>query len=727
MLRPVPMVSTIPLRLLILGVLCLIPTAATAAEDGYDLWLRYRPIRAPVRATAVVEESHRPILDAAASELRRGLGGLLGKAPGYALGDGAILIGTPNSSSLIAALRLPLRAAGAEGYCLKSARVQGHPTTVIAANRDIGVLYGAFAYLRLLQTRSLPHQLDTCDAPRIAIRMLDHWDNLDGTIERGYAGPSLWNWDLLPAVDPRLIDYAKANASVGINGAVLNNPNANAQILTSAYLRKIAAIADAFRPYGIRVYLSARFSAPKEIGGLPTADPLDPNVRAWWRAKSDEIYRLIPDFGGFLVKANSEGQPGPQAYGRTHAAGANMLGQALAPHRGIVLWRAFVYSAAKEDRAKQAYDEFRPLDGKFLPNVIVQVKNGPIDFQPREPFHPLFGRMPRTNVAMEVQLTREYLGQGSGIVFLAPMWSEALRADTCSPRCGTPVRGTIKAIAGVSNAGGDRNWTGNHFDQANWYAFGRLAWNPAQSPSSIAEEWTRMTWGNDPRLIRPIVSIMLGSRGAAVDSMTPLGLAHQMATDHHYGPGPWICDLAQPSWNPCYYNRADSRGLGFDRTASGSDAISQYAPRIGGCFADLNCVSDAGLLWFHHVPWTYRMRTGRSLWDELIAHYDRGVATVNANRREWSLLRPLVDAPRHAAVAAALDRQAIESKWWRDASIAYWQSLSKLPLPPGHSAPRHPLSWYQAIQFETVPGYLAPRSGHEPTCVPPRGGPPCAL
>jgi alpha-glucuronidase len=720
------MVSTLALRLSLLALLALVPAAASA-EDGYDLWIRYRPVGANLGAPAVVQDSHSATLDAAAADLRRGLAVLLGHHAGRTVTQGTILIGTRTSSPLIASLDLRLDAAGADGYCLTTRRVGASPATVIAANSDIGVLYGAFAYLRFLQTRTLPRQLDLCDAPRIAIRMLDHWDNLDGTVERGYAGPSLWDWSKLPAIDPRLIDYARANASIGINGAVLNNPNANAQILTPAYLRKVAAIADAWRPYGIRVYLSARFSAPKEIGGLATADPLDPAVRAWWRAKADEIYRLIPDFGGFLAKANSEGQPGPQAYGRTHADGANMLGEALVPHHGVVLWRAFVYSATREDRAKQAYDEFTPLDGKFLPNVIVQVKNGPIDFQPREPFHPLFGQMPHTNVAMEVQLTREYLGQRGGIVFLAPMWSEALGADTCSPRCGTPVRNTISAIAGVSNVGSSRNWTGNHFDQANWYAFGRLAWNPAQSPSSIAEEWTRMTWGSDPRLVRPVVSIMLNSREAAVDAMNPLGLAHQMATDHHYGPGPWVCDLAQPSWNPCYYSRADSRGIGFDRTASGSNAAAQYAPAVGGCLADLKCVSDRYLLWFHHLPWTYRMRLGRSLWHELVAHYDRGVAGVNANRREWARLRPLVDAPRHAAVAAALDRQVIESKWWRDASIAYWQSLSHLPMPRGHSAPAHPLSWYQAIHFDTVPGYLAPGTGRELSCVPPQGGPPCAL
>ena len=726
------MLSTTHRHLLLFALLLFAPNAASA-EDGSDLWLRYRLVETPARAqyskraTAIVQQSHRPILRAASDELRRGLDGLLGRTTAGGLRNGAIILGTPRSSPLIAGLALSLKSAGNEGYCLTSATIKGHPTTVIAANRDVGVLYGVFAYLRLIQTRSLSSRLAICDAPALPLRMLDHWYNLDGTVERGYAGPSLWNWEELPTIDPRLIDYARASASVGINGAVINNVNADSRSLTRDYLLKTAALAEAWRPYGIRVYLAARFSAPKDIGGLSTADPLDPRVRAWWRSKSDEIYRLIPDFGGFLVKAGSEGQPGPQTYGRTHADGANMLADALAPHRGIILWRAFVYASGGDDRAKQAYDEFEPLDGQFRPNVIVQVKNGPIDFQPREPFHPLFGRMRRTNLAMEVQLTREYLGQGSGIVFLAPMWSESLNADTCSQRCKTPVRATIKAMAGVSNVGRERDWTGNQFDQSNWYAFGRLSWNPGISPATIAGEWVRMTWGNDPHLVQPVARMMLSSREAMVDAMTPLGLAHQMATDHHYGPGPWVCDLAQPSWNPCYYNRADAIGIGFDRTTSGSDAIAQYAPRVRNCFADLNCVSDDYLLWFHHVRWTYRMRSGRSLWDELVAHYDEGVAAVAGMKDEWHRLEPLVDGERHAEVASSLDRQHVEVQWWRDASIAYWQSLSKLKLPNGSSPPPHSLSWYRAIHFDTVPGFIGPGIGHQSSCVPTRGGPPCAL
>jgi alpha-glucuronidase len=705
---------------LLIGMLLAFAPAAAAAEDGYDLWLRYRPVEAQwqaaysSRATAIVQETHSPTLDSAAGELRRGIAGVLGRAPENRMMDGAIILTRGRS--------------GEHGYCLTSARIGGHPVTRIEANSDLGVLYGAFAFLRLIQTRALPRRLDICDAPQIALRILDHWDNLDGTVERGYAGRSLWDWDRLPAIHPRLIDYARANASIGINGAVLNNVNADARILTTEYLRKVAAIADPWRPYGIRVYLSARFSAPIEIGGLPTADPLDPRVRAWWRAKADEIYRFVPDFGGFLVKANSEGQPGPQSYGRTHADGANMLAQALAPHGGTVLWRAFVYSGgAQEDRARQAYDEFKPLDGKYAPNLIVQVKNGPIDFQPREPFHPLFGTMNRTRLAMEVQITKEYLGESTHLAYLGTMWSEVLCSRTARPRPASRVPDSLSAIAGVANIGSDRDWSGSDFDQANWYAFGRLAWSPSADPARIAEEWTRMTWGNDPRLVRTIVPMMMESRQAAVDYRTPVGLAHQMASDHHYGPGPWVSDQPAPLWNPTYYNRADAGGIGFDRTASGSNAVAQYAPEIGACLASLKCVSDDDLLWFHHLPWTYRMRSGRTLWEELVRRYGRGLGTVRSMKVEWRSLAPFVDSERHAAVSAKLDRQSIEAKWWRDASVAYFQSVSHLPLPTGAAPPPHGLAWYKAIHFDTVPGFLTPGTGHQPSCVPPEGGPPCAL
>jgi alpha-glucuronidase len=642
---------------------------------------------------------------------------MLGGKPGARLQDGAIVLEIRAAAGL-----------GAEGFVIRSGRLHGHPVTVIAANRDIGLLYAAFAFLRRMQAHEHIDNLDIRDAPAIPLRMLDHWDNLDGTVERGYAGPSLWNWQQLPAIDRRMIDYARANASIGVNGIVLNNVNADARILAPDYLRKVAALAGAWRPYGIRVYLSARFSAPIDLGHLPTADPADPRVSAWWRSKADEIYSLIPDFGGFLVKANSEGQPGPQAYGRSHADGANMLADALAPHGGTVIWRAFVYSGASgDDRAKQAFAEFKPLDGKFRANVILQVKNGPIDFQPREPFHPLFGAMPATRLAMEVQLTKEYLGESTHLAWLGTMWSEALGSRTARPRPTSTVEDSLSAIAGVANIGSDRDWSGSDFDQANWYAFGRFAWNPAADPREIAEEWARMTWGNDPRVVAQVVRMMMKSREAVVDYMTPLGLAHQMASGHHYGPGPWIDDQPAALWNPTYYNRADASGIGFDRTASGSDAVAQYSPEVERCLADLGCVPDEYLLWFHHLPWTYRMRSGRSLWDELIASYGRGLAAVASMRADWKSLAPLVDPARHAAVAAKLDRQHDEARWWRDASVAYWQSLSRLPLPAGERPPAHDLSWYKAIHFDTVPGFLAPGSGRQLSCVPPPGGPPCAL
>lgn len=711
----------IPLLLLLLSAAGLAPARA---EDGYDLWLRYRPVETASRdqyargATALVQEGSSPTLDAAAAELRRGIEEMLQRPlPRSATAsDGAIIIGTPRSSPLVARLRLPLDRLGAEGFLVRSVTVDGRRAIVVAANSDVGVLYGAFRFLRLLQTRQSLERLDIADAPRVQRRLLNHWDNLDRSVERGYAGLSLWDWQKLPTFrDPRYVDYARANASIGINGTVLNNVNSNADILTAPFLARVAALADTFRPYGIRVYLSARFNAPMAIGGLPTADPLDPRVRAWWRAKADEIYRLIPDFGGFLVKANSEGQPGPQDYGRDHAEGANMLAEALAPHGGIVMWRAFVYSPAPgSDRAAQAYDEFQPLDGRFHPNVIVQVKNGPIDFQPREPFHPLFGAMPRTPLGMEFQITKEYLGFATHLAYLGTMWEEVLGADTHALGQGSTVARVVDGslhgyrhslVAGVANIGNDRNWSGSQFDQANWYAFGRFAWDPHASAGDIAEEWARLAWGNDERVVRTVTAIMMGSREAVVDYMTPLGLHHLMATGHHYGPGPWVADLERPDWNPTYYHRADSNGIGFDRTRSGTNSVSLYAAPVAALFSDLSRVPEEYLLWFHHVPWDHRLASGRTVWDELVARYSRGVGAVEQMQRDWASLASLVDPQRHGEVTAFLAIQHDEAQWWRDASIAYLQSLSRRPLPPGHAAPAHSLEHYRAISHPYAPGH----------------------
>lgn len=593
---------------------------------------------------------------------------------------------------------------GREGFLVRTVTIAGRPTIVVTANTGAGVLYGTFALIREIQ---LGHRLDTLNirsAPRYPLRLLDHWDSLDRSVERGYAGQSLWDWQRLPEPDGRYTDYARANASIGINGAVLNNVNADPKILTPEYLAKVKALADVFRPWAMRVYLSVRFTSPMTLGGLKTADPLDPAVRAWWHAKADEIYRLIPDFGGFLVKANSEGQPGPQDYHRTHADGANMIAEALRPHGGVVLWRAFVYSSTNEDRAKQAYDEFRPLDGKFASNVILQVKNGPIDFQPREPFHPLFGAMPRTRVAMEAQVTKEYLGFNTHLAYLGTMWEEVLRSRTARPLPNSTVASTIQAMAGVANTGTDRNWSGSEFAQANWYAFGRLAWNPSASARTIAEEWAGMTWGNDPQVVQTIVGMMMGSREAVVNYMTPLGLAHLMGTNHHYGPAPWVHDLDRPEWNPVYYHRADSTGIGFDRTITGSNAVAQYAPPVAAIFSDTRRTPDKFLLWFHHLSWDFRMRSGDTLWNQIVRHYDEGVAEVRAMRTTWASLKDRIDDERFREVERNLATQEQEAQWWRDASVAYFQSISKRPLPAGAAPPQHPLSYYEGLRFTNVPG-----------------------
>ena len=690
------------IRALIAALFLLALAGPAKAEDGYRLWLRYDPLPAEVRqhfapsVTEIVVQSNGAIARSASSELQHGLSGLLAKPI-------PVRQSVDRSGAIVAELKKA--GLGSEGFTIRSTRVSGHRATVITASDERGLLYGAFALLRRVQTEQPIDQLDLRDRPRLALRMLDHWDNLNGSVERGYAGRSLWDWRTLPDwKDPRYTDYARADASIGINGVVLNNVNAEADILTGPYLKKVKALADIFRPWGIRVYLSARFSAPIDIGGLKTADPLDPAVRAWWKAKSDEIYAQIPDFGGFLVKANSEGEPGPQDYHRTHADGANMLAEALRPHGGIVLWRAFVYSSMNEDRAKQAYDEFQPLDGKFADNVIVQIKNGPIDFQPREPFHPLFGAMPHTKLAMEAQITKEYLGFNTHLAYLGTMWEEVLKSRTWRPQPSSRVKDSISAMAGVANTGSSRSWSGSQFDQANWYAFGRLAWDPQASAQSIAEEWTRMTWGNDQRIVKTVVPMMMGSRQAVVDYMTPLGLAHLMGTDHHYGPAPWVSDLQRPEWNPVYYHRADANGIGFERTMEGSNALSQYATEVQLGFVDVDNLDF--LLWFQHVPWDQKIElTGRTVWEELVWRYDHGLDEVRAMRRHWETLRGSVDEQRFAEVSAYLAIQEREAKWWRDACIAYFESVSHRPLPAGVAPPEHPLFYYEALRFPYAPAH----------------------
>ncbi|WP_396594459.1 alpha-glucuronidase family glycosyl hydrolase [Brevundimonas sp. R86498] len=692
------------------------------AEDGYDLWLRYPPLAEGARraalplATRIVVEGEDDSLRVAGEELTRGIGGLLQTTPPVApqVSAGAIVLGLA-SSPRIEALDLPLSDLGPEGYLIRSVRMEGQSVTVIAANTGPGVLYGAFEWLRRMQVGEPLTDLDVRSTPALRLRVLNHWDNLNRTVERGYAGQSIWDWHTLPGfTQTRYVDYARANASIGINGAVLNNVNANALSLTGPYIAKAAALADVFRPYGVRVYLSARFSAPVEIGGLPNADPLNPEVAAWWRAKADEIYAAIPDFGGFLVKANSEGQPGPQDYGRTHADGANMLADAVAPHGGVVMWRAFVYSAENTtDRARQAYEEFVPLDGTFRDNVLVQVKNGPIDFQPREPFHPLFGAMPRTPLMMEFQITKEYLGFATHLAYLGTMYEETLQSVTDRPVAGSTVADVVDGsaeghgltgMAGVANIGSDRNWSGSHFDQANWYVFGRMAWDPRADAGPIARDWAKRTFTPDPEFAEPVVEMMMGSREAVVDYMTPLGLHHLMATGHHYGPGPWVDDLARPEWNPAYYHRADATGIGFDRTASGSNAVAQYAPTVAARFADPDRIDERDLLWFHHVAWDRPMRSGRTLWDELVVTYGRGVSTVGDMRRTWAGLEAHVDARRFDEVSQFLAIQEQEAKWWRDASVSYFRTFADRRLPAGEPEPEHDLDHYRGLSFPFAPG-----------------------
>ncbi len=694
---------------------------AARSEDGYRLWLRYDPLPKQTiasylpRLAYVVVLGKSATLDAIRKELLTGCAGLLGSAVPTSADvdrDGALVVGTPKSSTLIKTLGWgpQLDEVGPEGFCIRTARLRGHSATVIASNGEVGALYGTFEFLRLMQNLQPITDLDVSQKPRLHLRVLDHWDNLDGTIERGYAGRSLWEWKNLPEnVDPRLTDYARANASLGINGAVLNNVNANSKSLSPEYLGKSAAIASAFRPYGIRIYLTARFSAPIDLDGLKTADPLDPQVAEWWKQKANEIYGFIPDFGGFLVKADSEGQPGPLTYNRNHVDGANMLAAALAPHNGVVFWRAFVYDMKPGyDRAGAAYESLKPFDGRFAKNVLLQVKNGPIDFQPREPFHPLFGAMPKTQLIPEFQITQEYLGFSNHLVFLAQMWREVLDSDTYSAGKGSTVSkiidGTLykqpmTGIAGVANTGSDRNWTGHHFAQANWYAFGRLAWNPDLAARQIAEEWVRMTLTHDQKALEAIVQILLGSYDAVVDYMTPLGLHHIMWGGHHYGPAPWWDKEKRADWNPVYYHRADQFGLGFDRTATGSNTVSQYNPPVRDSFANLDACPEKFLLWFHHVPWDYRMRSGLTMWDELAAHYQRGVNWVRATEKQWSVIAGEIDSKRHADVAKKLKIQERDASWWRDAVLLYFQTFSKRPLPKGVEKPQKTLEEYKATSL----------------------------
>jgi alpha-glucuronidase len=703
------------------------------AEDGYNLWLRYNKIdngnlllQYSSRISGIQFNIPTSTLKVAKEELEIGLQGLLAKKIPDQINivNGSIIAGTPSSSAFISASfkNEELSDLGKEGFIIRSAKSYTKNITIITANTDVGVLYGVFHFLRLLQTHQNIQQLSITSAPKIQNRILDHWDNLNRTVERGYAGISIWNWHHLPDyIDQRYIDYARANASIGINGTVLTNVNANALVLTKDYLVKAAALANVFRNYGIKVYLTAKFSAPIEIGGLKTADPLNADVQNWWKQKVAEICQYIPDFGGFLVKANSEGQPGPQNYGRTHADGANMLADALAPYNGIVMWRAFVYSnETPDDRFKQAYNEFKPLDGKFRKNVLVQVKNGPIDFQPREPFHPLFGAMPQTPLMMEFQLTQEYLGQGTHLVYEAPLFKETLDADTyangkdlTAGQAGSTVAKvvdgslnnfSVTGMAGVANIGNERNWTNHPFGQANWYAFGRLAWDHDLTSTQIADEWIKQTFSNNQNFVDGVKKIMLASREAVVNYMTPLGLHHIMGYGHHYGPAPWYNKAPRADWNPVYFHKADSAGIGFDRTPTGSNALAQYSTEVSRQWDELNTCDENYLLWFHHVSWNHKMRSGRTLWQELCFKYYSGVDSVRWMQQQWNNVKNNIDKERFQQVKMFLAIQEKEAVWWRNACLLYFQTFSKMPLPAGYEKPDHTLEYYEGLRFPYAPG-----------------------
>ncbi|MDI3320589.1 alpha-glucuronidase [Pinibacter soli] len=665
----------------------LLATLTLRAQDGHSLWLQHKT----PKSVTIICAKKSPTLSIAIQELKEGW---QGKA------DATVTLTIPKNKTI-----------GFDGFKLTE--------NTIEANSDNGILYGVYELLRRQQTQeAITGEVNN---PSYEMRILNHWDNPDGSVERGYAGNSIFwrNNDALVVTeqDKKLWqEYARANASIGINGTVLNNVNASPLILTADYLNRVKAIAEVLRPYGIKVYLSVKFSSPALLAKLKTSDPLNTEVIEWWKAKVKEIYSIIPDFGGLLVKASSEGQPGPQDFGRTHADGANMLADALKPFGGIVMWRAFVYSPNDKDRAKQAYNEFIPLDGKFRDNVIIQVKNGPIDFQPREPFSALFGAMKNTSVMPEFQITQEYLGHAIHLVFLSPMWEECLQSDTYQEGEGSTVArctdGSIfkqkhTAIAGVANIGLDSNWCGNDFAQANWYAFGRLAWNVNLKSQQIADEWLKLTfynaasnetsatnyateWANN--FLLPVRQMMLDSREAAVNYMTPLGLHHIMAANEHYGPQPWWAPKDwRPDWTPPYYHQASKDGIGFNRTTTGSDAVGQYHEPLASQLNNPKNCPEKFLLWFHHLPWNYSMKNGRTLWDELCYRYDSGVQQVRSFQKTWDKAQPYVDSVRFIAVQQNLRMQCRNAILWKDACLLYFQQFSQMPIPFHIERPVHNL------------------------------------
>ena len=663
-------------------------SAIANAEDGHKLWLRNT-------STATVEitcTKSSPTISIAIDELKNGWQGKNGATINLKIEKHDEIQG--------------------DGFKISKSEIQ--------ANTEFGILYGVYEYLRRQQTgQPIGEEISN---PSYEVRILNHWDGVDTSYIPGFASRSIF-WrrgenalEVTEADKTLWREYARANASIGINATVPNIVNASPIIITKEYLERVKAIADVLRPYGVKTYLAVNFSSPKIIGGLNTSDPLNPKVKDWWKERVKEIYELIPDFGGFVIKANSEGEPGPQDFGRTHADGANTLADALGPFGGIVMWRAFVYNPIDKDRAKQAYNEFMPLDGKFRDNVIVQVKNGPIDFQPREPFSPLFGAMKKTSIMPEFQIVQEYLGGTIHLVYLAPMWEECLKSETYQEGPGSTVASCTDgsllpqkhtAISAVANIYSDTNWCGHTFAQSNWYAFGRLAWDNTLTSEKIADEWVKLTfydpssskaetqkfssdWKNS--FLIPIKYMMLQSREAAVNYMMPLGFHHIFAAASHYGPGPWWSpENMRPDWTPPYYHQAEENGVGFDRTHEGSDAVSQYHEPLASQLNDVNTCPEEYLLWFHHLPWDHGMKSGRTLWDEICYHYDTGLNQVQEFQKIWDKAETYIDKERFTLVQKKLRSQVENAQVWKDACLLYFQQFSQMPIPYDINRPVHNL------------------------------------
>lgn len=682
-------------------------------NNNYNMWLNYQPLQKgkwlsyyDALLSNVIIKPSSETGSKIKEELNKGLGIMLGKKIEFneEIKEGSLILLTPKDlryrKYVSKKITSELGEEEKEGYFIINKEIEGNNTTLIIANKEIGLFYGTFHLLRLIQTHKGINNLNIKEFPKTEFRIANHWDNIDRTVERGYAGLSLWDWKALPnKKSKRYKDYARFCASVGINSIVINNVNANAHFISREYLQKISALANVFRPYGVKVFIAINFNSPQIIGNLDTADPLNEEVRKWWGKKVNEIHSYIPDMGGFLVKADSEGQPGPNTYGRTHADGANMLAKALKSFEGVVIWRAFVYGERQKDRIREAYDEFKPLDGEFDENVILQVKKGPLDFMPREPFSPLFGSMKQTNTMVEFQITQEYLGNEFHLLYKGGMYDKILKSDTYAEGKQTYVGDIVSGkvydykytgMAGVINPGIVENWTAHPFVQSSWYAFGRLAWDYNQDPWEIAKDWIGMTFSNEKNVKKKILKIMKLSEEAGVNYREPLGLTHIGAASH-YGPAPW-------SGRSKRFHRVSKTGIGFDRSANGSNAVSQYYEPLASKFNNFNSVPEDLLLWFHHVPWDFKMKSGKSLWEELVESYYLGVEQVREIQKLWNSLSEKIDKETFKKVQGLLEIQLRDAIVWRNSCILYFQTFSKKEISKKFEKPEKDLEYYKKLR-----------------------------